>query len=393
MLVMRRREAAAPSTDSEIIIPVTSGPTLKSGTPIISGFMRAGVLIPDRYRIPYRDSTRKTGYQRLAQIARINELAYDLRKGRVDLPTAVLLNIRDPKARNALKVIDGDQQVYLDIQLLSSRAQFFVVDGQHRILALDKLISDDEDDEKWQEFMIPFVCMLGADEDEEMDQFYIVNSKAKSVRTDLAYALLKERADRNGEVMEALVERGREWQVEGQTLVERIAETSPVWRHRIRFPAMEKGDTTISNTSLVNSLKPLVNDFPLFKRAGVDQRLKILDAYWQGVRACMREAFDEPTAFSIQKGIGVIVMHEILPDVIELVRAKGWSLVDPESYHQILEPMLAALEGDSGLGEPVQGTDFWRASVAGAAGSFSSSAGRRVLIAKARQLLPDITVE
>jgi DGQHR domain-containing protein len=393
MLTLRRKEVAAPSTDSEIIIPVTSGPTLKSGTPIISGFMRAGVLIPDRYRIPYRDSTRKTGYQRPAQIARINELAYDLRQGRVDLPTAVLLNIRDPKARNALKVInDDDRQVYLDLQLLSSTAQFFVVDGQHRILALDKLISDDQA-EAWQEFMIPFVCMLGADEEEEMDQFYIVNSKAKSVRTDLAYALLKERADRNGEVMEALVERGREWQVEGQTLVERIAETSPVWRHRIRFPAMEKGDTTISNTSLVNSLKPLVNDFPLFKRAGVDQRLKILDTYWQGIRGCMREAFDDPTAFSIQKGIGVIVMHEILPDVIELVRAKGSSLVDPESYRQILEPMLATLEGDSGLGEPVKGADFWRASVAGAAGSFSSSAGRRVLIAKARQLLPDITVE
>jgi hypothetical protein len=34
--------------------------------------------------------------------------------------------------------------------------------------------------------MIPFTCMLGATEDEEMDQFYIVNSKAKSVRTDLA---------------------------------------------------------------------------------------------------------------------------------------------------------------------------------------------------------------
>jgi DGQHR domain-containing protein len=270
---------------------------------------------------------------------------------------------------------------------------FFVVDGQHRILALEKLIEDDNGEGKWRDFMIPFVCMIGADENEEMDQFYIVNSKAKSVRTDLAYALLKERADRNGEVMEALVERGREWQVEGQTLVERIAETSPVWRHRIRFPAMNKDDTTISNTSLVNSLKPLVNDSPLFKRASVEQRLKILDAYWQGIRSCMREAFDDPTNFSIQKGIGVIVMHEILPDVIELIRSQGGSLVDPDSYHLILEPMLDALEGDSGLGEPVKGTDFWRASVSGAAGSFSSSAGRRVLIAKTRQLLPDVSVE
>jgi hypothetical protein len=29
----------------------------------------------------------------------------------------------------------------------------------------------------WKSFQVPFVCMLGANEDEEMDQFYIVNSK------------------------------------------------------------------------------------------------------------------------------------------------------------------------------------------------------------------------
>jgi hypothetical protein len=107
----------------------------------------------------------------------------------------------------------------------------------------------------------------------------------------------------------------------------------------------------------------------------------------------MREAFNNPTNFSIQKGVGVIVMHEILPDVIELVRAQGWSLVDPDSYHLILEPMLESLEDDNSRGEPVKGADFWRASVSGAAGSFSGSAGRRVLIAKARQLLPDVSVE
>ena len=43
--------------------------------------------------------------------------------------------------------------------------------------------------------MIPFVCVLGASEREEMEQFYVVNSTAKSVRTDLAYDLLKQRAE------------------------------------------------------------------------------------------------------------------------------------------------------------------------------------------------------
>ena len=51
--------------------------------------------------------------------------------------------------------------------------------------------------------------MLGATENEEMAQFYIVNSKAKSVRTDLALELLKQLTERNPEMMEALTERER----------------------------------------------------------------------------------------------------------------------------------------------------------------------------------------
>ena len=48
---------------------------------------------------------------------------------------------------------------------------------------------------RWGEILIPFVCMIGAGERQEMEQFYVVNSNAKSVRTDLAMDLLKQRAE------------------------------------------------------------------------------------------------------------------------------------------------------------------------------------------------------
>jgi hypothetical protein len=125
----------------------------------------------------------------------------------------VLLSFREQRIKNALKY--GDQGAYLDLDEVwhndrprTAGAYFFAVDGPHRILALQKVISEPNGDD-WLSFQIPFVCMLGGNEDEEMDQFYIVNSKAKSVRTDLAYELLKERADRDGTVYQALVERGR----------------------------------------------------------------------------------------------------------------------------------------------------------------------------------------
>lgn len=237
--------------------------------------------------------------------------------------------------------------------------------------------------------MLPFVCMIGATEEQEMDQFYVVNSKAKSVRTDLALLILRQRAERDDKVYEALLERGKDWQVEAQKVVETLAAESSVWRGRIRLPAMEKADTTIPSASMVSSLKPLLAS-PYFGQLGFDQQLKVLDAFWRGIREVMRPAFDDPTEFSIQKGVGVIVLHAVLLHILEIVRSKGLSVVEPEAFSQVLKKPLESLQGDDARGSPVSGLDFWRGAPNGAAGSYSSSAGRRVLIAKLRQLLPQV---
>src|SRR2546422_2300812 len=62
-------------------------------------------------------------------------------------------------------------------------------------------------------------------------------------------------------------------------------------------------------------------------------------------------------------------------------------------FRSVLRPVLDELEGDNANADTVKGIDFWRAAPDGAAGSFSGSAGRRVLTAKFRQLLPSIEVE
>jgi len=368
------------------------GPTLmRAKVPIVTGFMPAGVLIPGRYKIPYHDPRTKRGYQRPPQDARINELVNDLRKGRVDLPTSVLLNVRNRDARRS--VHDGA----LDLSFLGGTARgyeeghFFVVDGQHRILALEKLI-EEHDAEKWSKFPLPFVCMLGATEREEMDQFWIVNSKAKSVRTDLALELLRQRAEGDEEVMQGLVERGQDWQVRAQEIVQRLADESPAWRGRIRFAAMEKGDTIMPSASMVASLKPLLVS-PYFKLLSVDNQVRIVNAFWLGLRSLMMEAFDDPAEFSLQKGVGVIVLHTVLVNIIEIVKSKGLAVMEPDSYAKILREPLEQLQGDDAEGTPVSGLDFWRAAPRGAAGSYSSSAGRRVFISKILMRLPKVEVQ
>lgn len=66
---------------------------------------------------------------------------------------------------------------------------------------------------------------------------------------------------------------------------------------------------------------------------------------------------------------------------------------NPEAYSEAQSEALLSLEGDTAEGDVARGAEFWLAGVQGAAGSFSSTAGRRVLLARLRTELPEVEVE
>jgi DGQHR domain-containing protein len=386
--IMSRVTEPPPVYNLPASIPIVEGQKLRSGVPVVAGYMPAGALIPNNYDIPTYDARTGQGYQRPIQETRVNELVQDLKKKRVDLPTAILLNLRNREAKQALR--DHTLRLSFLRDNAATNKLFHVVDGQHRVAALKKLMEDDPFG-SWEDFLIPFICMVGATEAEEMEQFYVVNSRAKSVRTDLAFALLRKLSDRDPKMLERLEEKGKDWQVLAEKLVEELAGSSSVWRGRIRLAGMEKQDTTMPSASMVTSLKPLLAS-SFFSRLTFEQQQQVIEAFWTGLREVMRPAFDEPHEFVVQKGVGVIVLHAILVDVIEIARSAGKSVVDAATYTDIMAKPIETLQGDAqdGLGSPVQGVEFWRTAPKGAAGSYSSSAGRRVLISKIRQLLPKV---
>jgi DGQHR domain-containing protein len=362
--------------------PVTLTNTSRKGLPLAVGVINAGTLTRN-YVIPRRDQRHKSGYQREASTSRVNKLITQLSLNRVDLPTAVLLNMRDFDPEQNL--IEEGGQMYL----APNGRPLYVVDGQHRIVSLDKLV--DSDPEKWERFEIPFACLLGADEREEMEQFYVVNSTAKSVRTDLAFDLLKQRAETDPEVMKGLVESNERWKVEAQALTEALAETE-IWRGRIRFPGDEKGVTTINSSGMASSLKALL-DTPYFGAVSRPNQIKILDAYWKGINQCLPAVIAEPQENTLQKSTGVMVMHQILVQIIEYLRSKHLSPIEADSYAEVLRDPLNELEGDTSSGDVATGADFWRSGPDGAAGQYSSNAGRRVLTARIRATLPELEIE
>jgi DGQHR domain-containing protein len=363
-------------------IPVQlASPRSRKWTPKVTGVITAESLY-DRYVIPRRDQRDKSGYQRELSTTRVNKLVKDLREGRVDLPTSILVNLRSFEEERNFRVLDG--QLHLRLE----GGPLHVVDGQHRVAALARLF--EEDPERWGDYEVPFVCMLGAGELEEMRQFYVVNSTAKSVRTDLALDLLKQQAESHPEIMNSLEETGQTWKVKGQTLTEELNGTKH-WRSVIRFPGEPKASTTISSASMVNSLKPLFSN-PFFGQMTTPNQIKVLSAYWQAIEEVIPEPFEEPTDYTLQKGLGTMAMHGFLLYVLEYVRATGRSVIEIQPYVDALEPVLSSLEGDTASGDPVRGADFWLSGAEGAAGSYSSSAGQRVLIARLRTLLPEMPV-
>ena len=367
---------------------VIRGPTLHGSIMTVVGVIPAETLVR-HHAIPQRDVLLGTGYQRTPSQKRVNDLAGGITRCEVDLPTSVLLNLRGEYASQVLTPLGPDSyELKLNPEKASKEHQLFVVDGQHRIKALARALHEDQAD--ILNVKIPFVCMIGADESHEMEQFHVVNSNAKSVPTDLALDLLRARAEHDPSFAKRVMDRGKKWELDAQGLTHHLATASSTWRKRIRLANSPKAQTTVPSASFVKSLKPLLAQPTLFRRIpSIEQQGQVIDAYWRAIRRIFPEAFENPPKFNIQKGIGVEVMHSVLPNVLDQVRSAGASVFKPDTYQGIIEQALISIEGRNGDGDVVTGVDFWRTGRDGAAGIYSSAAGKRRLAELIEARLPE----
>lgn len=374
-------------------IRVVRGPTMqdKSITTVV-GSITVGILVA-KGDIPHFDAKESPdGYQRTPVPSRIKEIVLGIQEKRVDLPTAILLNVREKPD----DVLSGkDDNMIFDVSRVK---KLFIVDGQHRYLALQKLM---ENGDIPSTYKIPFVSMVGSDREAEMRQFHTVNSKAKPVPTGLALKLLTEIAhneERRGKpeigVRVEQARKGTVWKIIAQELTDKMYSSSSVWKGRIRMPNDPKGDTVIASASMVLSLKDIAQN-PYFSGIRQEQQqLQIMDAYWKGIQNILPEAFNiaGDVRYSIQKATSVRVLHGVLPDVLERVKARNQSLFSPKSYESVMREPLEELSATNVHGEDVFGLDFWKEGKEGAVGTFSGSVNINILIDKIKTSLPPIEI-
>ena len=354
---------------------VLEGQTTDVGTQMVTTVIKVKDLV-ENYAVDVFDHSKgragkKGGYQRKANQARVKKLAKMLAENKVTIPTAILGNVRNPLE----KVIKFDSTGLAIINLTSP---IMIIDGQHRVASFVEVYNNNDfygvDQKQFGEIKLFVSLLWNAKLQEEINQFYVVNSNAKSIPTG------------NRLELEAYIGSGDDLISELVDLTWEL-DKNELWKDKIKFPNSNSG--LIPNSGIVSSLKNVLNDSNL-KKLSYEEKLKLIIAVWDGVGKVLPECFKKPEKYTLQKGIGVNTIHGLIPDIYSDILASNSVTFDKKSikdpfdsnvWKEYLEPLTKYEDTDqSGEDNTVVGEEFWRVGKTGGAGQYSSGAGRSVLL-------------
>lgn len=299
--------------------------------------MRVGDLIA-RCSIDRWTPENRRGYQRMPDERRLtgrrgSPVRYIMRELGC-FPTSILVNVRGELRFEAETDMGWCQQGDLTI---SDRETLWLIDGQHRVEALKRAISRNEEFEDYP--LIVSILRLQNVFD-EMVHFYIVNRRQRSVPTDLAYRHMQR----------MLWERGIEWlyELEGVKGV-RLAlatevvdylnemENSP-WQGRVRRvgdPARE--EHILRDGPLIRSIGEILKE-KTFEGLPLEELADLLIIYWKAIRKLYPEAFEKPQEYSLLGTPGIFSLHRLFPSIYARCIRSG--VVDEERMMGFLSLLM-----------------------------------------------------
>lgn len=313
--------------------------------------LKAGDLLKN-YAISWWKRDKEGGYQRPLKDARISQIKSYLSKDIGTFPTSILANIRGKVQCSTLTKIDGDEVCELTIP--DESLPIWIIDGQHRVEGLKAAI---EEEPKLAKFPVIVSLFTVTEMYDEMLQFHIVNSRAKSVPTDLAQRHIYQMARELG-LPQVMIREGTRDALAAHVIpvVDKLA-TSPSspWFKKVQLPdqARKKKGQLIKQRPLADSIQFIVKE-KVGLRRDLDQLTGMLIDYWIALAEIFPVAFADPANYTLQGTPGTYSLHYVFPDVYDKCNeANDYS---KESMKKVLKKMF---EKASEKLEMEISDDFW----------------------------------
>jgi len=341
-------------------------------TEFLVGILKAQNILKQR-DIDEWSQANPQGYQREIKSARAKEFGRFISNKGIS-PTAVLLNIRDADMDIIRKVGESEYEIPDGVCL-------WIVDGQHRLKGLEII---GENDPNLLELEVPVIIMaLKGDTPEdarykEAVQFLIINRTQKGVRSDLAERILLKVAemegiepvmrDTSGQILPGSLRKDMLWKPRAVRLSDLLnkRKDSPL-RGKIKLPNTRSRGATVSQVSVVSSLKQALQTTPLMDLSD-DTLASVIINFWKAVKELCPEPFEEieetyrATEYVLLKTTGIFVAHQLLVRLLPYCPSKDdIPVLTPDNFKKLL----------SRAGDLMQSA-FWHSSGEGTAGALGT---------------------
>jgi DGQHR domain-containing protein len=281
--------------------------------------------LADKCELDRRTPNNPEGYQRNTDDRRIEKEMVKYVTGEMGAyPTSILVNIRD---RDKVKFTPESEITGIEIGklIVPEDIKFYLIDGQHRVESLKRAVNllkkiSDNWSERIEEYPLP-VSILEIDRKLEMVYFYVVNSRQKSVPTDLAFALIQKMFFHDDslpkyirDVLKGTIKPGQVWKAKAMEVTEMLNEDSrSVWRGKIQRYGEERHDEHIVTVkAFAQSLKYILKDRS-FKDLSENIHAQYLMDYWQAIFEVYPEVLQNPNRYTITTYAGLNALHMLFP--------------------------------------------------------------------------------
>ena len=287
----------------------------QKGQVLYLGWLPAKELIT-RGQVDMWTPNNSNGYQRALVPKRIGEVAWYLVEGEGVMPTSVLLSVRS-------EAVFNEERSVIDIP---DEETLWIIDGQHRVAGLVRAM--EQGAQELLDYPLPVVIMVNPDRFDEMRSFYVVNSRAKSVPTDVVERILQRTRAERGELWlrehEDKAEKKADRAVNAANavgVVDYLRSQCPVWKGMVAVPGEPKPNVNaVKQHTLVVSLLDGPYKVKTLADLDISSLGVLLSRYWEAVQEVWPEVVEEPKLYSVMKSTGVYVLNALFVDVFERCR-------------------------------------------------------------------------